>query len=295
MDKDTSLDLSAQINALITRYAPQIDCTPAALSPAEEAEFRRRGLLTDDHITFSAVWRFCEQFSLTNVGDEFLRPLFRQAKCIDAKAFRRDPYLSGVTVPTEQVGDHLLTTVEYARGEFFQYDMPDLYADIVVPKLGFFTEPVRFPSLYEGAMPWISVCPSEINSMTPDIRAAHGRVLVLGLGLGYYPFVIARKKDVEAITIVELSPQVLSLFREKLLPQFPNKEKITLVEGDAVHYLNDVRRGEFDFVFSDIWEGPFDGAELYVKLRRNENRLPGTEFRYWIENSIRWYLGEEKR
>ena len=36
----------------------------------------------------------------------------------------------------------------------------------------------------EGVIPWMSVCPSEINSMARHIDKAHGRALALGLGLG---------------------------------------------------------------------------------------------------------------
>ena len=88
---------------------------------------------------------------------------------------------------------------------FFEHEMPDFESDIVVPRLGFFPELVAFPSIYEGTVPWVSVCPSEISSMQTQIRQAHGRVLVLGLGLGYYPYIVSGKENVSEITIAGTS------------------------------------------------------------------------------------------
>jgi spermidine synthase len=128
--------------------------------------------------------------------------------------------------------------------------------------------------------------------MREPIAAAHGKVLVLGLGLGYYPFMISMKDEVESIVIVELQQSIADIFNAHILPHFKHKDKIKVVTADAIAYMEDVKDGDFDFCFADIWEGAVDGAEAYQKLRPYEKKLPHTKFTYWIEAQIKAYLEE---
>jgi hypothetical protein len=221
--------------------------------------------------------------------EEYLKKLFLEAKRFQTKEFFQNPYLKQIKTKEKRLGNFLLTQAQYERGEFFQYDMPALADDIVVPKLGFFDDVTPFAAVYEGVIPWVSVCPSEIFSMEKDVPAATGRVLVLGLGLGYYPFRVAQNEEVESITIVEKSPEIIKLFQENLLPQFPNKEKIRVVEEDAFRFLSETENGEYDFCYADIWEGWVDGAACYEKILPHEKRLTDCRFRYWIQDEIRWF------
>lgn len=298
MNRETSMRISAKIGAAIAGGASAIRYTANDLRRAERAygadalaEMREIGLLGDDFELFYVVREFWESLTLGDEADgAYLLELFRNAKKFDAPSFMSNPYLAAVRANDARMDNILLTTASYGRGEIFQYDMPDFSAEIVVPKLGFFTETVHFPALYEDATPWMSVCPSEIYSMREPIRAAHGKVLVLGLGLGYYPFCVSLMPEVTCITIVECRREIIDLFRSFLLPQFPHRDKIRIVKDDALHYLSTVRDGDFDFCFADIWEGVIDGADAYRKINPYEARLPSTEFAYWIEAQIRAYL-----
>ena len=209
---------------------------------------------------------------------------------LDADAFRCNPYIRSITVPTGRIGDFTLTTATYEPGEILEYDMPDFTKDPLEHRCGYFREPVTFPGIYEGVVPWMSVCPSEINSMRRHIEKARGRVLVLGLGLGYYPYMISLKKEVEHIDIVELQPEIITIFREHLLPQFEEGDKMDLIEADAFSYVGALTGGEYDFCFADIWENECDGAWACRKLRDAGQRLEGTEFSYWIDDAIEWFL-----
>ena len=93
----------------------------------------------------------------------------------------------------------------------------------------------------------MSLIPHEINTMKHHIIDAFGNVLVLGLGLGYYVFHIARKKDVDKITIIEKDKRVIKIFKENLLPYFENKDKITIIEDDAIKYLSTPK--DYDYCF----------------------------------------------
>ena len=286
------LEAGTKVAKIIAERAPTEDYTPSQLD-------RARAVYTPDQLkeiedtfcefeTFFVLSMFFQDYGITRFADDLTRTLlYRNAARMDKRLFRDNPYIRTVKIPTVKEGRFTLTEGRYAKGEIFQYDMPDFTAEYTVPKLGFFSSPVRFPAIYEGNTPWMSVCPSEILSMHADIAAARGKVLVLGLGLGYYPFMISGKTEVEEITVVERSPEIVKLFEEHLRPQFPFGFRIETAECDAFDYLNDVEPGEFDFVYCDLWMGAADGVELYKRLKTYEERFPSTEFRYWIEPQLK--------
>lgn len=298
MNQEDSIRITGEIASVIAGQSPYIDYTAKeieeakrALSCEQTAELKKKGYLKYDFELYYIVDQFAQALRLYNKADEsYLRRLFENARKFTPSEFLKDPYIKHVKVKETRIGDYLLTNATYSRGEFFQYAMPDVTAELIVPKIGFFTGEVAFPTIYEGNIPWMSACPSEISSMKNAMEAAYGKVLVLGLGLGYYPYVVANKEEVEEVTIVEIQPEIIRLFRENIFPQFPHKEKIKVIRADAFSYLAKVKDGEYDYCFADIWEGQQDGAECYLRLKPFEEALPNTRFDYWIEKEILWYL-----
>jgi len=298
MKKETSLEITAHISEIIAKHSPCYSYTEEELEKAKETyseekleALRNEGYYFGDFERFYITFRFCDALNLWNRADsDYLKKLFRQTKKMDRSAFLNDPYLKAVPLRNKMRNNVLLSHGEYDRGEFFQAGMPRLEEEIVVPNLGFFTKKTCFPAVYEGNRPWVSVCPSEVSSMAPDLSAARGRTLVLGLGLGYYPFRIASSPKVKSITVIERNPEIIALFREEILPFFPDKKKIRLICADAFDFLAETEPGEFDFCYADIWEGWQDGSEAYCRIRPHEKRLYDCEFRYWIEKEILWYL-----
>lgn len=212
---------------------------------------------------------------------------------LDASEFRNNPYIRNVKVESAKSGNFTLALNAYEPGELLEYDMPDFSKDPIEHRIGYFNERVEFPGIYEGVIPWMSVCPSEINSMKRHIDKAHGRTLVLGLGLGYYIYMASMKPEVECLDVVECQAEIIRLFEDHLLPQFPFRDKIRIIEADAFSYVGGLMGNEYDFCFADIWQNEVDGAWAYRKLRDSEEQLKGIEFAYWIDDAIRWYLKNE--
>ena len=94
----------------------------------------------------------------------------------------------------------------------------------------------------------------------------------------------SEKEDVESVTVVELNPHMISLFKKKLLPQFPHKEKVHIIEGDALVYIKKQEDGAFDYGFSDFWAGTEDGLPLYLAFAGACSSFRHTAHDYWIEN-----------
>ena len=219
---------------------------------------------------------------------------FRHAiHLLDVNECRNDPYYQTIRMPETTRGTWKMGYRTIKAYELFTSDDLKVLGDgREIPQTGFFTEDFRAPIVEENGREWMTVTPSEINTMTADIHAVSGKVAVFGLGLGYYAFMASQKPDVTQVVVIERDKSVISLFREFILPQFPNKEKITVLEADAYVYAEKMGEEHFDWAYVDIWHDVLDGVEMYLKMKRLEKHSPDTQFLYWIEPSmLAWLRG----
>ena len=93
---------------------------------------------------------------------------------LDAAEFRSNPFIKNIMIKAAKAGNFTLTTAAYEPGELLEYDIPDFSSNPIEHRYGCFDERVEFPGIYEGVVPWMSVCPSEINSMKRHIEKAPG-------------------------------------------------------------------------------------------------------------------------
>jgi len=112
-------------------------------------------------------------------------------------------------------------------------------------------------------------------------RANGGKVLVGGLGLGILTNILALRRDVEAITVVEIVPEIIKMVKPYLSSYVP----IEVVEGDffkEVPKLSEESR-QFDVVIVDLWNGVqkrdeevFRDAQMLL-----EDLYPNAQHLYW--------------
>ena len=188
-----------------------------------------------------------------------------------------------------QAGAFELGYASYRPYELFVADDLRAYPDgAVLPVLGYFAQPFSYPVLTENGREWMTATPNEINTIRPAAEAAHGHVLTLGLGLGYFAFHALLNPRVERVTAVERSADAIRLFRERILPAFPHPECLTILQADAFAAAPALyRSGQYDFVFADLWHDAADGLPMYERLKHME--VPGPEYRYWIEKTLEFY------
>jgi hypothetical protein len=213
---------------------------------------------------------------------------------LDPTPYLADPYLASIRIPEKRIGKWEIRHQMYRPCEAFVFDDPILTEEgRIIPQIGFFTEAYHFPAVLELGREWMLITPNEINTMREVIEASAGRVLTYGLGLGYFAFMAARRREVDRVTVVERDPEAIKLFCELILPQIDarSKEKIEIVCDDAFSYAESkMADGKYDLVFTDIWHDPSDGVPLYRKMKDYEHFSPGSRFFYWIERTIRCYL-----
>lgn len=212
---------------------------------------------------------------------------------LDPIPFLTDPYYQAIKLPKGEkiCGKWKLRMQSIKPGEAFICDDLRVLPDgRMLPQVGFFMQEFPYPAVLENDREWMTLMPNETVTTLPAVKCAHGKVLTYGLGLGYFAFMAARKPEVDSVTVVELSADVIKLFREILLPQFPCADKIRIINADAFAYAEtEMPRENYDFVFADIWHDAGDGRALYERMKTYEPRCPSTEFTYWIEDTIRCY------
>ncbi len=176
-----------------------------------------------------------------------------------------DAYFKNIKIPADVRGKWAFKEEFLAPFEpFVCRDFKVLPDGRMLPQIAFFTEKYPFPAVLENGREWMTLQPNEMVTTWPAIAKARGRVLTFGMGLGYFTYHAAQKPEVESVTVVDISGEVLDLFRTHILPQIPHKEKIHLVQKDAYAFAEEDMEGNFDFVFADIWHDAGDGREPYL-------------------------------
>ena len=207
---------------------------------------------------------------------EFVRD---RIKCLNPKVYENDEYAKSI-IACGNYNGYSIKKISYEPYQTFPYDeivVNDKYQEL--SNIGFFKEKFSYLALCEGQNVWMSLNPNEIETMKPFIDKAKGEVLVLGLGMGYVPFMMANKSEVKHITIIEKDKNIINLFNKVLFPLFKNKNKISVIQDDAIHYLNSKKK--YDYIFADLWHNPDDGLDLFIKLKRINKNID-----CWLETSL---------
>ncbi|MBQ8341848.1 MAG: hypothetical protein IJY22_05685 [Clostridia bacterium] len=221
----------------------------------------------------------------------WLLPSIRE---LDPAAYTGDSYFQNIKIPTDVRGKWKLKTESLKPFEAFVCNDIVVTEDRrMIPQIGFFKEEYPFPAVLENGREWMTLQPNEMVTSYPAIHAAHGRVLTFGLGLGFFAYHASEKENVESVTVVDISDDVIDLFQTHILSQFPHKEKIKLIKSDAFAFAETQMQGNFDFVFADIWHDAGDGQELYLRMKEIAAKHPEIDFTYWLEDTIKCYLDKD--
>ncbi len=212
----------------------------------------------------------------------------RSVRMLDAKRYTEDPYYKNIRIDNVKEGEWEYKLESYPAYRGVICDDMEMYDDLSeVPPLGFFPEEFSFPAVLEGGNEWMTLTPVDLDTSKEATEAAHGRVVTFGLGLGYYAYMCSEKPEVDEITVVEKSPDVIRLFKKYILPQFSHPEKVKIIESDAFRYAEyDMPKERYDVAFVDTWRDASDGLPMYERMKPLEALSPGTKFLYWIERFL---------
>ena len=211
---------------------------------------------------------------------------------LKAEYYYENPYLKALKGVAFKEQGWTLANVKRAAYTLCPYEEEYAYGSNYALKMGIatFDKDYIYPSISLYDQEWMSLNQHEIRTMETPIALARGKVLTLGLGLGYFAFMASNKEEVKEVHIVEMDLELIKLFNKYLLPLFPHKEKIHIHKADAYYFINDIHDGDYDYIFSDLWQDVSDGVISYLKLKSVFIGFKKTTCSYWIEGSIIAYL-----
>jgi len=206
-------------------------------------------------------------------------------KLLDITSYINNEYYKNVLVDEVKSKTLNLRYNKYNPNTSFLYDEAlidenDYY--LTKNRLGYFLKEYTYLSLDKNDITWMSIIPHEINTMNNDINIAKGDVYIFGLGLGYFAYQVANKKEVKDITIVDYDSELLGFFIKNIFDKFNNKEKYRFVNEDAYSFIKTINKD--DFVFVDLWHNEVDGLPMYIKFKKLFKGYNNVH--YWIEDSI---------
>lgn len=205
---------------------------------------------------------------------------------LDINEFINNPYNKNIKLDNIIDGEYKFELLSYEPYEGFLYkDISNLSNHIEQTSIGYFDEEYKYIALSSNDDIWMLITPHEINTMKDAVNKAYGNVVTFGLGLGYFAYMCSIKDNVKSVTIIEKDKNIIELFNKHILPQFKYKDKIIIIESDAIEYLKR-KSFDYDYAFVDLWRDIDDGLPLYVLTNKLALRHPKTTFDYWIEDSM---------
>ena len=132
--------------------------------------------------------------------------------------FTNNPYYQALKNISFEEDGWKLETKKMKAYTLFPYDEQYHYGanSILKMSLGYFTNDYDYPTISLCDQEWMSLNPHEIRTMEMPIQVAKGKVLTLGLGLGYFAYMAHLKEEVKEVYIVEMDLELIKLFQKHL-------------------------------------------------------------------------------
>ena len=150
-------------------------------------------------------------------------------------------------------------------------------------KLRALDEDLEMIYLFEENEGWMMCSPSEASTNDPYAKKAKGNVLTFGLGIGYFVYMALLNPEVNSVTVIEKSADVITLFSQ-IVKQFPQDKEIKIINGNAFDFFNENFLKNYDYIYVDIYRSSDDGRDIIDKLL-SQYLPPHNKIDFWIENS----------
>ena len=139
----------------------------------------------------------------------------------------------------------------------------------------------------------MSDTPSEIRDHIKFIRLAKGRVLIAGLGLGMVASAVCEKAEVEHVTVIEKSSDVIALVGPTLQERFG--DKLEIIEAD-IYEWKPPKGVEWTVAWYDIWNDICtDNLPQMTKLHRKFGRRVSYLQDSWRKKDLQAQRRHEQR
>lgn len=137
----------------------------------------------------------------------------------------------------------------------------------------------QFKVLKENGEIWMPNTLMEVTTHQKAIKKAKGNILVAGLGLGMFLKAIKDKKEVDKITVIEKSKEVI-----KLVGKYYQDKKIKIINADIFQYQT---QEKFDFIWLDIWPDICSDNLQEMKTLKDKFSKNSKDILCWSEEILR--------
>ena len=187
--------------------------------------------------------------------------------------------------PGLTVGNHYTDTIEMKMENIIAHN-PDanmwreLFGDARLVMPGKYTRLIRMDGSEKVLV--MSDTPAEIRDAAEFVMMAAGNVLINGLGLGIIAEAVLQKKEVDAVTVIEISPEVAEMVGGYLEEKYGD-HRLRIIVADAFDFAkgNGDLADPYDVVWHDIWDNISPGNLAGMDLL--ETRYEGCEWQgSWV-------------
>ena len=152
-------------------------------------------------------------------------------------------------LPEGVSGDWTIKKFEISKKDA---DFENMRASFSFSSRGAYYVPGIYTRLKKGGTVVMSDTFDEIQDHRAAIRNAKGKCLIGGLGLGVVANGCLLKPEVEHVTVIDLSEDVIKLVSDHYKKKFG--DRLTIIHGDVMEWKPP--KGErYGMVWMDIWDG----------------------------------------
>ena len=152
--------------------------------------------------------------------------------------------------------------------------------------------PGTYTRLVNDGITVMSDTPAEIGENSRVVAVAKGDILINGLGLGWVVKALMVIKEVEHVTVIEISSEVIQLVGKYLLERYP--KRLTIIQADALEWKPPKGHNIYDCVWHDIWNTIC--ATNYESMKKLHRKY-GRKCRWqgsWQEAWVRGLASEDR-
>lgn len=210
-----------------------------------------------------------------------------EIKKLNLDQYLKNPFFSSIDKQNLSLNKYSIKFNTYNPYECFLYEELEIQESAFykeITKLGYFDKPATYIELFKGNKVISSFNPYEFNCASNSLSKIKGNLLIVGLGLGYLPYLASINEEIISITVVEKDTNLIELFNT-FIKNDVAKNKIKIVQEDYLDFIKQ-SNSSYDYVYFNLSEpSPFTLTQ-YIKLKSSEDDNLKTTYLYKNEKTL---------
>lgn len=196
-----------------------------------------------------------------------------------------NPFVRKLTLQPGSDGIFTFTNHKIDAYVPFTHGSQKQYGGRKVQPIAYFNQAVRYPVIMKNEKMLFAMSGQVFLDYDSLIRPVSKDVLICGLKAGYLAYMLQRKQSVTSVTVVEHDAEVIHLFKEQILPQFENPDKIHIIQDDAYEYLQRHEK-DYHWIIDDLYQYFHNHIDSLIRMAAIGNAYSHTRFLYWEEGNM---------